>query len=310
MANSSNSASKRRFSVASFYDGYLRRRLAAAGLSLRKIDIDGGDTTIQMWAPAAGPSSRPALVFVHGFGPEATWQWRRQAAFFAREFDVYVPNLVFFGESASRSPERSEVFQAGAVGKVMEKLGVERYSVVGTSYGGFVAYRIAMTWPERVARVVIASSAVNMKKRDNEELLKRAKVGKIEQLMLPATASQLRKLLRLAIFHGATNYMPNFFLKDVIRTLYLEKREEKLELLKGLSIGQDDNVCLSPLQQDVLIVWGEHDQIFLLEKAIELKELLGEKARLEVIKNTAHVPQIEDAGQFNNIVHKFLCGTS
>lgn len=36
--------------------------------------------------------------------------------------------------------------------------------------------------------------------------------------------------------------------------------------------------------------------------------LLGEKARLEVIKNTAHVPQIECPGQFNNIVKNFLCG--
>ncbi|CAK9158882.1 unnamed protein product, partial [Ilex paraguariensis] len=53
--------------------------------------------------------------------------------------------------------------------------------------------------------------------------------------------------------------------------LYTENRREKLELLKGLTLGRDDTVNLSPLKQEVLIVWGDNDQIFLLEKATELK---------------------------------------
>ncbi|KAL5995337.1 hypothetical protein ACLOJK_025395 [Asimina triloba] len=54
-------------------------------------------------------------------------------------------------------------------------------------------------------------------------------------------------------------------------TLYKDKREEKIQLLIGLTLGKDDNVQISPLQQEVLIVWGEYDQIFPLEKAFELK---------------------------------------
>ncbi|MCD7449894.1 hypothetical protein HAX54_002197 [Datura stramonium] len=86
--------------------------------------------------------------------------------------------------------------------------------------------------------------------------------------------------------------------------------KEKLELLKGLSLGRNDKVDhITPLQQEVLIVWGENDQIFLLDKATELKELLGEKARLEVIKNASHVPQLEHGAKFNKIVNDFLCGS-
>ena len=90
----------------------------------------------------------------------------------------------------------------------------------------------------------------------------------------------------------------------ILQTLYNENREEKLELLKGLTIGQNDIVNLSPLKQvqylpapthlfsatfynstakikmdticvvmqEVLIIWGDNDRIFLLEKAQELKE--------------------------------------
>ncbi|KAI3454185.1 hypothetical protein Pfo_010848 [Paulownia fortunei] len=259
-----------------------------------------------MGSPVA--TSKPPLVLIHGFGPHGVWQWRRQISFFAREFDVYVPDLVFFGDSFTKSPDRSEVFQAASIAKLLEKLGIRRYSVVGTSYGGFVAYRMAAMWPERVEKVVIASSGVNMRRSDNLDLLKRAKMEKIDDLMLPSTAGQLRTLIGLSVFRRP--YMPDFFLNDFINKLYCENRKEKLELLKGLALGQDDTATISPLSQEVLIVWGEHDKIFLLEKAMELKKLLGEKARLQVMKKTSHVPQLEDAGQFNNIVKNFLHGLS
>ncbi|KAL0297173.1 UNVERIFIED_CONTAM: hypothetical protein Sradi_6769400 [Sesamum radiatum] len=260
-------------SFVSLYGSFLRRCLTAAGLSSQTVDIDG-DTTIHFWGPPTA-TSKPPLVLIHGFGPPGVWQWRPQISFFAREFDVYVPDLVFFGESFTKSADRSEVFQAASVAKLLEKLGIRRYSVVGTSYGGFVAYRMAAMWPERVEKVVIASSGVNMTRRDNQELLKRAKMEQIEELMLPRSAAQLRRLIGLSIFRRPY-YMPDFILDDFI--------------------------------DEVLIVWGEHDGIFLLEKGIELNKLIGERSRLEVMKNAGHVPQLEDAPHFNSILNNFLHG--
>ncbi|KAM1314150.1 hypothetical protein ACFX2F_018070 [Malus domestica] len=37
---------------------------------------------------------------------------------------------------------------------MMEKFGVERFSVMGTSYDGCVAYHLAKMWPERVEKVL------------------------------------------------------------------------------------------------------------------------------------------------------------
>ncbi|XP_042058832.1 2-hydroxymuconate semialdehyde hydrolase-like isoform X2 [Salvia splendens] len=290
-------------SFVSVYGSFLRRCLASAGLSSQSIDIDiDTATTITFWGPSA--STKPPLILLHGFGPHGIWQWRPQICFFSRQFSVYVPDLLFFGGSTTESADRSEIFQATSIAKLMEKLGISRYSVVGTSYGGLVAYRMASMWPERVEKVVIASSAANMRRRDHVELMKRAKVEKVDDLLLPSSASQLRKLLGLSVFRRL--FMPDFILNDFIDKLYSENREEKLELLKGLTLGQDDTGTICPLSQKVLIVWGEHDKIFLLEKAVELEKLVGENARLEVIHNTSHVPQLEDSGQFNNIVNNFL----
>ncbi|PKI76004.1 hypothetical protein CRG98_003554 [Punica granatum] len=253
------------FSLVTLWETYLRRCFTASGLSPRAVEVDSETKTIiHFWGPA-----KPSLVLVHGFGPIAIWQWRKQVQFFAPHFNVYVPDLLFFG--------------------------------------GFVAYRMAEMWPEKVDKVVIASSGLNLRKRDNEGLLKRAGLEKIEELMLPTNPGQLRTLVDLAVFKRL-NMAPNFLLIDIINKLYSENRKEKMELLKGVTLGKDDNPHISRLQQEVLLLWGEHDQLFPLEMATELKQLLGEKVKLEVMKNTSHVPQIEAPLRFNNIV-KMPCDT-
>lgn len=220
------------FSFTSLYGRFLHRCLTKAGLSSQTIQIDG-QTTMHFWGPhrhghgnqqsdydssaSSSPttvSSKPSLILIHGFGPHGVWQWRQQIVFFSTDFDIYVPDLVFFGHSTSKATERSEVFQAACVGKLLEMLGVKSYSVVGTSYGGFVAYNMGLMFPERVQKLVIASSGVNMRKKDHAELLKRANVEKTEQLMLPETPKQLRTLMKLAVHRNP--YMPNFMLKDFI----------------------------------------------------------------------------------------------
>lgn len=208
-------------SIVSVYGSYLRRCFVAAGLTSQKIDVDD-ETTVHFWGPRDRESShqKPNLVLIHGFGPMAIWQWRQQVQSLAAHFHVYVPDLIFFGGSSTKSSERSEVFQAATVAKLMDKLQVKRFHVVGTSYGGFVAYHLARRLgAQRVEKVVIASSGVNMRRNDSVALLERAKLDKIEELMLPATPQHLRKLMTLSV-SKRLHILPDFFLNDFLNVGY------------------------------------------------------------------------------------------
>jgi pimeloyl-ACP methyl ester carboxylesterase len=67
-------------------------------------------TTVHMWVPASPP--RNPLVLLHGFGASATWQWYPYLRpLIAAGFDPIVPDLVFFGNSCTRLPDRSDMFQ-------------------------------------------------------------------------------------------------------------------------------------------------------------------------------------------------------
>ncbi|PNX56336.1 dihydrolipoyllysine-residue acetyltransferase component of acetoin cleaving system-like protein [Trifolium pratense] len=79
-----------------------------------------------------------------------------------------------------------------------------------------------------------------------------------------------------------------------------------MELLGGLSLGKVETSNISPLQQEVLILWGEEDHVFPVQMAHELKEIISKNAKIELIKEASHVPQIEKPEEFNKIILKFL----
>jgi pimeloyl-ACP methyl ester carboxylesterase len=86
----------------------------------------------------------------------------------------------------------------------------------------------------------------------------------------------------------------------------VENRAQKVELLEGITVGRGCESPLPVINKDVLIVWGEHDQIFPVDKAFQLKRHLADQAELVVMKNTSHIPHIEKPQVFNTIVKDFL----
>ncbi|KAJ4796642.1 alpha/beta-Hydrolases superfamily protein [Rhynchospora pubera] len=292
-------------------DFFAERRFRSAGLQPYTIPVDH-ETTVACWLSQAPkqPPSLPPLVLIHGFGPRSTWQWRCQVGSLSRHFSLIVPDLVFFGGSTSTSPLRSEAFQADAIARLLEHLGLDDQpvSVVGTSYGGFVAYHLARALgPSRVDKVVIASSDLLKGEADDQALRNRGNVESVAELLLPKEAEKVRTALNLAMYQPP-RYIPDFVIRDMIQNLYKDKIEEKMELIKGSTIGKE-NFELTPIPQDVLIIWGEHDQIFPLDKAHEVKRILGEKSEkvnLEIMQKTGHMPQTEDPTRFNQILLDFL----
>ncbi|KAI5403948.1 hypothetical protein KIW84_051189 [Lathyrus oleraceus] len=90
----------------------------------------------------------------------------------------------------------------------------------------------------------------------------------------------------------------------------MQAKKEKMELLRGLSLGKIDTSNISPLQQEVLIIWGEDDKIFPVQMAHELKQIISKNARIELMKEASHVPQTEKPEEFNNIIFNFLRSSS
>lgn len=98
--------------------------------------------------------SGPAVLLLHGI-PQTHLMWRLVAPVLAREFTVVVTDLRGYGASspgggghAMRELARDQI-------EVMDRLGYERFSVVGHDRGARCAYRAALDHPERVDALAV-----------------------------------------------------------------------------------------------------------------------------------------------------------
>jgi 3-oxoadipate enol-lactonase len=97
----------------------------------------------------------PAVMLVHA-GIADRRMWRSYLPWLAEEgWHAIAPDLPGFGEHAP-SPDARAPWDF--LGEVLDELGVERAVIVGNSFGGAVALRLAVTAPERVRALAMISS--------------------------------------------------------------------------------------------------------------------------------------------------------
>ncbi|MBV7708046.1 alpha/beta fold hydrolase [Nocardia nova] len=102
--------------------------------------------------------SGPAVVLLHGGGAGATGlsNYSRNIDALARKFRVIVPDMPGYGRSSKRV-NQSDPFGdlAGAIGRLLDELGIASAHLIGNSYGGAAALRLAMDRPEKVDRLIL-----------------------------------------------------------------------------------------------------------------------------------------------------------
>ena len=98
------------------------------------------------------------VVLLHGGGPGATGvsNYSRNIEVLAQSFRVIVPDMPGYGQSA-KDLDRSDPFGdlASAIRSLLDELDIERAHLVGNSYGGAAALRLALDRPDRVDRLIL-----------------------------------------------------------------------------------------------------------------------------------------------------------
>jgi pimeloyl-ACP methyl ester carboxylesterase len=138
--------------------------------------IAGYDTVLRRWPVAyeerdlptrlgathvvvSGPPDAPPLLLLPCFHGTAT-VWRPNVEALARQHRVYAVDVIGqAGKSIASRRIRSRRDFADWLADLLDALGVSRTSIVGNSYGGFLALNQASLTPARVDRVVLINPA-------------------------------------------------------------------------------------------------------------------------------------------------------
>ncbi|PON57856.1 Epoxide hydrolase-like [Parasponia andersonii] len=297
-------------------DPVLRALLNFYGLRSQSIEIEPG-TVVHFWGPSqisenytsqnnqaksANHLEKPALVLLHGFAATGVLTWLLQIMAFSGTYAVFVPDLIFFGDSTTHSANRSPEYQAECLAKGLKRLGVERCTVVGCSYGGIIGSKMAVLEPELVRCLVLSNSNVAITELQSEEAFERIGSRSWPELMLPETVEGLRKLLGAVIFKRP--WLPDWAYKHFLEVMF-DSRQERAELLKALVI-KDKDFAVPKFSQKICVMAGEEDKIFTPEIVQKTKAQLGDKATIHVIKKAGHLVHLERPFVYNRLLKKSL----
>src|SRR3954451_8419631 len=92
----------------------------------------------------------PPLLLLHGNG-DSKFSWSWVLPELARTHRVYALDLPRLGQGGNVASAPTSASFARFVAAYMDVLGIERAAIVGSSFGGLIAARLALAAPGRVA---------------------------------------------------------------------------------------------------------------------------------------------------------------
>jgi 3-oxoadipate enol-lactonase len=240
----------------------------------------------------------PPLLLVQGLG-YGRRGWGPSLELLAEDFLVVAYDNRGFGESdVPPGPYTTPQLAEDAVA-VLEALGVERANVVGASLGGMVSQELALGWPDRVDRLVLACTTPG-------GLGSHPMPEQTVALMLEAPTLAPDVAMRRFVENALGSTAPQGLADEIVA--YRTANPPDLtgwQAQAAAGAGHDAIGRLGSIAAPTLVLHGDEDAVVDTRNA----ELLAERipaARVERFENGGHLFFWEQPERFANLVREFL----
>jgi 2-hydroxy-6-oxo-octa-2,4-dienoate hydrolase len=261
--------------------------------------VDAGGIKTNYLEAGAGP---PA-VLIHGSGPGVTAyaNWRLTIPGLAEHSRVYAPDMVGFG--FTERPDGIEYSMRTWVDQLvafLDALDLDRVSLVGNSFGGALALRLAVEHPERVHRLVLMGAAgVEFPLTEGLDAVWGYEPSVENMRRLLDIFAYNRELItdELAELRYRASVEPG--VQESFSAMFPAPRQRWVEALAT----PEERIAALP--HETLVVHGRDDRVIPLENSTRLLGLI-DRSELHVFGRCGHWTQIERAVEFNALLARFL----
>jgi pimeloyl-ACP methyl ester carboxylesterase len=241
--------------------------------------------------------SGPAVLFLHGFPFDRTMWSDQFKALSAAGFRAIAPDLLRQAEPGSTHTMDEMARQAAAV---LDQLQIKSCVVCGLSMGGYVAFEFAKLFPSRTGALILAGTRAPA---DNEQ----EKAGREQQVMtmlragmVPISIATLPKLLAPRTLAEQPDVV-----KRVREMITRCDPKSAAAAQRGMAARRDYTGDLPHINVPTLIVVGREDPIRPVADA-EFMHSGIRNSQLEIIKDAAHLTNMEQAEEFNRVLIEFV----
>ena len=233
------------------------------------------------------------LILLHGMSSSLN-TWDSVVFYLANHRRVISLDLPGFGLTGP-SPENMYNFDYynKFIDSFTRRLQLTKFTLVGNSMGGSIAWNYALFNPAVVDKLVLIDAAGYPKRGESGSLgFKIASTPVINNILLFATPKALvRKSLETIYFDQSrvTDAQVERFHDMAIRE---GNRAAALLIFKGSFGTSQFNGKIKEIKTPTLVLWGEKDNLISVENAYQFnQDIKGSK--LEVYPNVGHVPMEE-----------------
>jgi pimeloyl-ACP methyl ester carboxylesterase len=221
----------------------------------------------------------PALVHLHGAGG-----LRLSPAhdLLAQQFRIVAFEMPGFGASPENTRTQSMPELAATMAAAADQLGLDRYNLMGTSFGGKTALWLALQQPERVLGLVLESPAA---------------IRPEGAAPPPSTPEELARRL----YAYPDRQPPSPAVNPAIRA----QTQKLVARLRGPDRDRDLETQLSRLKPPTLVVFGTRDAMIPPEMGHFYKELIP-NCHLVFVYDAGHALDAERPEAFVEVVADFL----
>ncbi len=236
-----------------------------------------------------------SLVFVHGY-LGGSRQWADQVAVFSEHFRVITPDLPGFADNNAMTTPDTIRGLAQYVLLELDKLGVNRFHLVGHSMGGMIVQEMVALAPERVDKLVLYGTGPIGLMPGRFETIEASRRG-VRAKGIEETG---RRIAATWFQHGksADGYAV---------CAELAVKASLQAALAGLSAMESWSgvSALSKIASPTLILWGDGDRAYLWPQPQQLWREIAD-AQLGVIPGCSHAVHLEKPHLFNAMLLDFL----
>jgi pimeloyl-ACP methyl ester carboxylesterase len=242
--------------------------------------------------------SGSVLVLVHGYlGASAIWA--DQLAQFSQSHDVICPDLAGFGASAALEAPDSIEGHARKVLALLDRLGVDRFDLLGHSMGGMIVQDMARLAPHRISKLVLYGTGPQGVLPGRFETIARSRI-RLQQDGLAKTANRI----------AATWFLHGDAAEAFPLCSKLGQQASLQAALASLTAWEnwDGRGALADIAAPTLVIWGSHDRSYAWSQPEALwRGITG--ADLAVVPGTAHNVHLEKPQLFNRLLADFLAAS-
>jgi 2-hydroxy-6-oxonona-2,4-dienedioate hydrolase len=252
--------------------------------------------------PDGNTNSNKILILLHGLGASAE-RWSRVIPTLSRYYRVIIPDIIGFGYSDKPAAVEytMDFFIDGFFKVFLDNLGILKASIIGSSFGGHVATEFAIRFNRMVEKLVLVSPAGMMK--TSTPTLDRY----IMAALYPVYEHVYEAFSEMA--YDSDEAVNEEIVMDFVNRMRLTNAKYAfMSTVLGIRYAPKLKGRLSNIIAPTLLVWGDNDRMIPLQYAREYDEI--PKSKLVVIKNCGHTPYVEKPITFNNIILRFLAGSS